>query len=296
MFKILITDDDYEDRELLKMEIKQALGNMEPDLRFWEAVSVRRAKKLLSSQFFDLMTLDIQFDRMSEGIDALPEIFESFPTLNIIIVSGRLNKREVSEKLFGFTKDNVLKGKRWTRHFDVLDKKDSKTEALQNAYSFALKNKEAAGELQELFLTAESFMEKGMIDKCFEIYHKIQSLSPGEHESKENICIFKQDVSIQHVREYIKRGDNVVASLLLGHYLETQLKAFTAKTLGRAFSSLSDCLTGLKCSYSINELQIGLFLEMMRLRNKAIHNPTNIVKNDFDNAENTLKLLNRDYR
>src|SRR5512135_3766683 len=158
MFKVLIADDDYEDRELLKLEIERALSPEEPDLRFHEAASTKQALQLLTTRIFDLMTLDIEFDRMNEGIDALPEIFESHPTLSVIIVSGKLNKSEVSEQLFRFTKNNVLKGKRWARHFDVLDKKDDKTEALLRAYSFASLQSGSAGKLRELFLLAESYM------------------------------------------------------------------------------------------------------------------------------------------
>jgi len=128
MFRVLVADDDFEDRELLKLEIGRALEGREPDLRIVEAVSVRDALRTLTQQVIDLLTLDIEFDRMSEGIDALPEIFETHTTMNIIVISGKLDKSEVSERLFRFTKDNVLKGKRWARHFDVLDKKDDKTE------------------------------------------------------------------------------------------------------------------------------------------------------------------------
>ena len=138
MFKILIADDDYEDRELLKLEIQRAIGTEEQDLQFQEAAGITRARELLKSQTFDLLTLDIEFDRMDEGVDALPEFFESYPTLSIVVVSGKLNKSEVTERLFRFTKDNVLKVKRWARHFDVLDKKDDKTDTFRRAYSFAL--------------------------------------------------------------------------------------------------------------------------------------------------------------
>ena len=41
MFRVLIADDDFEDRELLKMEIQKALGGEERDIRFFEAASVR---------------------------------------------------------------------------------------------------------------------------------------------------------------------------------------------------------------------------------------------------------------
>ncbi len=55
MFKVLIADDDFEDRELLKLEIQRALKGDDPDLRFQEAVSVREARgaglsSVLSSQ------------------------------------------------------------------------------------------------------------------------------------------------------------------------------------------------------------------------------------------------------
>jgi CheY-like chemotaxis protein len=56
MFKVLIADDDFEDRELLKLEIQRALAADEPDLRFFEAVSVREAVKALPTQVLDLMT------------------------------------------------------------------------------------------------------------------------------------------------------------------------------------------------------------------------------------------------
>ena len=291
MFKVLIADDDYEDRELLKLEIKRALGNEEPDIRFYEAVSVRQALQLLTTQIFDLMTLDIEFDRMTEGIDALPEIFENYPTLNIIVISGKLNKSEVSEQLFRFTKHNVLKGKRWARHFDVLDKKDDKTEALQRAYFFASKQKEGTEKLRELFLLAESYIEKDMIDKCLEVYQKIQNLVPNELESRENISIFKGSLSSDYALEYYETGEKVIASLLLGHYIEKQLKAYTGAVLGGSFPALSDCLKALDQSGRVSQSKKGKFQLLLRLRNKAIHQPATIEKEDFSLAKKTLKSL-----
>jgi CheY-like chemotaxis protein len=291
MFSVLIADDDYEDRELLKLEIKRALGPAEPDLRFYEASSVRQALQLLTTRIFDLMTLDIEFDRMNEGIDALPEIFENYPTLNIIIISGKLNKSEVSEQLFRFTKDNVLKGKRWARHFDVLDKKDDKTEALQRAYSFSFRQNEVSDKVRELFLLAESYLEKNMIDKCMEIYKKIQNLAPGEIESNENIHIFEGAITAEDAREYYIKGEKVVASLILGHYLENRLKAFTSRILGSSFPVLSDCLKALEQTDHISRYRKGLFQLLLRLRNKAVHNPTALSEEDFDMAIKNLGLL-----
>jgi len=291
MFKVLIADDDYEDRELLKLEIQRALGKDEPDLRFHEAVSVREAVQVLTTQLFDLMTLDIEFDRMNEGIDALPELFETHPTLNIIIISGKLDKSEVSERLFRFTKDNVLKGKRWARHFDVLDKKDDKTEALQRAYSFAKKQREGADSLRDLFLLAESYLEKNMIDKCLEVYQKIQNLAPGEIESTENIHIVKGNVSAEQALEYYRTGEKVVASLLLGYYLEKRLKAFTAAAIGKTFPTLSEGLKDMEQGRRISHFKKELFSDLLGLRNKAIHQPTNISEADFKAAVKKLDLL-----
>ncbi len=295
MFRVLIADDDYEDRELLKLEIQQALSSEEADLRFYEAASVKQAKELLKTQPFDLMTLDIEFDRMNEGIEALPEIFESYPTLNIIIISGRLNKSEISEELFRFTKDNVLKGKRWARHFDVLDKKDNKSEALQRAYSFVFKQKEASDKVRDLFLLAESYLEKDEVDKCLEVYQRIQSLVPGEFESNENINIFKGGVSAEQAIEYYRKGEKVVASLLLGHYLETRLKVFTRRMLGRSFPGLYDCLKELERTRRVSQFKKSLFHQVLRIRNKAIHHPTAVSEQDFDAAVKNLKLLEADF-
>ena len=291
MFKVLIADDDYEDRELLKLEIQRALGEDEPDLRFHEAVSVREAVQVLTTQLFDLMTLDIEFDRMNEGIDALPELFETHPTLNIIVISGKLDKSEVSERLFRFTKDNVLKGKRWARHFDVLDKKDDKTEALRRAYSFAKKQREGADSLRELFLLAESYLEKNMIDKCLEVYQKKQNLAPGEIESTENIHIVKGNVSAEQALEYYRNGEKVVASLLLGYYLEKRLKAFTAAAIGKTFPTLSEGLKDMEQGRRISHFKRDLFSDLLGLRNKAIHQPTNVSEADFKAAVKKLDLL-----
>ncbi len=291
MFKVLIADDDYEDRELLKLEIQRALGGVEDDLRFHEAASVREALNMLITQVFDLLTLDIEFDRMNEGIDALPELFETHPTLNIIVVSGKLDKREVSERLFRFTKDNVLKGKRWARHFDVLDKKDDKTEALKRAHAFARTQQDVSGGIRELFLLAESYLEKNMLDKCLAVYHKIQQLAPGEAESRENIRIVEGDVSAEQALEYFRSGEKVVASLLLGYYLEKQLKAFTSRLLGRTFTILSDCLKELEQAGRLNDSRVRLFHDLMFVRNKAIHQPAHVTEADFKTAVKKLEQL-----
>jgi len=291
MFRVLIADDEFEDRELLKLEITRALGEDDPDLRFHEAVSVREAVKLLTAQIFDLMTLDIEFDRMNEGIDALPELFETHPTLNIIVISGKLDKREVAERLFRFTKENVLKGKRWARHFDVLDKKDDKRSAIRRAYSFALEQREGADRVRELFLLAESYLEKNMLDKCLEVYQKIQRLAPGEMESTENIRIVKGDVSAEQALEYYRNGENIVASLLLGYYLENRLRAFTAGVLDRTYPILSEGLKEMEQTRRISQFRKGLFSELLGLRNKAIHQPASLSEADFKTAVKKIALL-----
>jgi CheY-like chemotaxis protein len=291
MFRILIADDDFEDRELLKLEITRALGEDDPDLRFHEAVSVREAVKALTAQIFDLMTLDIEFDRMNEGINALPELFETHPTLNIIVISGKLDKREVAEQLFRFTKDNVLKGKRWARHFDVLDKKDDKRSAIRRAYAFALEQREGADRVRELFLLAESYLEKNMLDKCLEVYQKIQRLAPGEMESTENIRIVKGDVSAEQALEYYRKGENIVASLLLGYYLENRLRAFTAGVLDRTYPILSEGLKEMEQTRRVSQFRKGLFSELLGLRNKAIHQPASLSEADFKTAVKKIALL-----
>ncbi len=290
MFKVLIADDDIEDRELLKMEIQRALKGETPDLRFSEASSAREAVRILTTQVFDLMTLDIEFDRMNEGIDVLPELFETHPTLNIIVISGKLDKSEVSERLFRFTKDNVLKGKRWARHFDVLDKTDDKTEAIRRAYAFALKQRDGADNIRELFLLAESYLEKNMLEKCLEVYQKIQRLAPGEKESTENIRIVKGGVSAQNALEYYQSGEKIVASLLLGYHLENRLREFTVSVTGKMFSTLSDGLKEIEQGRRISATRISLFYELMAFRNKAIHSPAVITEEEFTLA---MKMLER---
>ncbi len=293
MFRVLIADDDYEDRELLKLEIQRALGGLEPDLRFHEAASVREAVKVLTAQVFDLMTLDIEFDKMNEGIEALPQLFETYPNLNIIVVSGKLDKSEVSERLFRFTRDNVLKGKRWARHFDVLDKKDDKTEALQRAHDFAAKQRDGADTIRELFLLAESYLDQNMLDKCEEVYQKIQRLAPGENESRENLHIVKGGGYAGQALEYFRAGEQLVAALLLGHYIENRLKHFTTAATGRVFTVLSDGLKEMEQSRRISRFRAGLFNDLMFLRNKAVHKPTTITEEDFKTLDKKMALLEK---
>lgn len=291
MFKILVADDSFEDRDLLKLEIQQALSSEKAKITFYEASSINTAKELLRVNNIDLLTLDIQFDRLSEGIDALPEIFEKHPTLNIIVISGKLDKNEVTERLFRFTKDNVLKGKRWARHFDVLDKKDDKKEALQRAYSFAIKQKEAADNIRDLFVQAESYLEQNEISKCIEVYQKIQNLAPGEPESRENLHILEGPVNPERVLKYLASGDKVVASLLFGHYLETRLKTYTRRLVGRAFATLSECIKEIENSRRISPAKAELFHKLMRLRNRAIHRPSDISEKAVQSALKNIKSL-----
>jgi CheY-like chemotaxis protein len=288
---VLIADDDFEDRELLKLEIQRALGADEDDLRFREAVSVREARALLQQQVFDLMTLDIEFDRLNEGIDALPELFETYPSLNIIVVSGKLDKSEVSERLFRFTKDNVLKGKRWARHFDVLDKKDDKADAIRRAHAFARKQQEGMDSIRELFLLAESYLEKNMIDKCLEVYQRIQQLAPGDAESTENIRIVKGDVSAEQALEYYRAGERIVAALLLGYHLENRLRAYTLAALGRSYPILTDGLKEMQRERRITRYRRELFSDLVGIRNKAIHQPALVSDGDFQTAIKKLAHL-----
>jgi len=291
MFRVLIADDNYEDRELLKLEIQNALKPDDVTIKFHEASSISKTMELLKSNTFDMLTLDIEFDRLSEGIDALPEIFEEHPTLNIIVISGKLNKNEVTERLFRFTKDNVLKGKRWVRHFDVLDKKDDKKDALKRSYEFAFNQKETADNVRDLFMLAESYLEKEELDRCLEVYKKIQKIAPGESESDENIRILSGAVSSEQIVQYMRSGDRIVASLLLGHFIEMRLKAFTRKRIGRAFAVLSDCLKEMEKARKIKPFKKELFNKMLHFRNRAIHSPSTISEDDVQAVYHDLKLL-----
>lgn len=291
MFRVLIADDNYEDRELLKLEIRQALTAEKVKIKFFEASNVNKANELLKSIPVDLLTLDIEFDRLNEGIDALPEIFEEHPTLNIIVISGKLDKNEITERLFRFTKDNVLKGKRWLRHFDVLDKKDNKKDALKRAYEFSFKQKEKVDNLRDLFVLAESYLDKEEMEKCIDVYRKIQNIAPGESESGENINILDGNVTPEQVLQYMRTGDKIIASLLLGHYVEIRLKKFTRKRLGRAYAVLSECLKELERNHRIKPFKKELFNKMLRLRNRAIHRPSAISEQDIQTVFEDIKLL-----
>ncbi len=290
MYRVLIADDDYEDRELLKLEITRALKGREDNLKFVEAVSVKQALSFLKERPFDLLTLDIEFDRLNEGLEVLPEIFDDYPVLNIIVISGKLDKEEVTSRLFRFTRDNVLKGKRWARHFDVLDKKDDKSEAIGVAYGFALKQADSVDTVKELFSLAESHLEKGEVDKCMDVYRKIQEAVPGERESKENIKVLKGG-GYEEALDYLRRGENVVAGLLLGHFIENRLKAYSRRMLGRYQPSLHDCLKELERARKFSAFKKTLFRKLINTRNKAVHHPGTMGEKEFESSMENLRLL-----
>jgi len=290
MYRVLIADDDSEDRELLKLEITRALEGREANLKFAEAVSVKQALMLLKERPFDLLTLDIEFDRLNEGLEVLPDIFEDYPVLNIIVISGKLDKEEVTSQLFRFTKDNVLKGKRWARHFDVLDKKDDKTEAIGTAYGFAFRQAGSLDTVKELFSLAERHLEKGEMDKCMEVYRKIQDVAPGEFESSENIKVLRGG-GYEEALDYLRRGERVVAGLLLGHFIEGRLKAYSRKVLGRYIPALHDCLKELERARKASQFKKDLFRKLINARNKAVHHPGKISEKEFESAMENLRML-----
>lgn len=291
MFRILIADDSYDDRELLKLEIERALGPVEPELAFAEASSVRQAMDLLAADAFDLLTLDIEFDRMTEGIDILPKIFEKHPTLNIIVISGKLDKWAVAERLLGFTRDNVLKGKRWVRHFDMLDKKDDKTTALRRAHGFALRQRGGGDRIRELFLQAEAYLEKSMIDQCLEEYRKIQQLAPGEAESRENIRIIGGELSAEFAKKYFRAGETVVGALLMGHFLETRLRAYAESVLGKKPLPPEALFQELERDGMIDRQRRNSFQSLLRFRSRALHHPASVSESDLEAAAKQLHLL-----
>jgi hypothetical protein len=177
----------------------------------------------------------------------------------------------------------------------VLDKKDDKTGALKEAYKFAFRQQDASEKVRDLLLSAEDHMEKGDLDKCVEVYEKIQGLAPGEHESEENVRIMKGDAAFRQAQAYMRKGENVVAALLLGHYLESRLKAFTRKLLKRSIPGLYDCLKELERARRIGSFKRDLFQRILKLRNKAIHHPGSITEDDFEKASKDLKLLEAKY-
>ena len=110
-------------------------------------------------------------------------------------------------------------------------------------------------------------------------------------ESDENIRILSGAVSSEQILRYMRSGDRIVASLLMGHFVEMRLKDFTRKRIGRAFAILSDCLKEMEKSGRIMPSQRDLFNKMLRFRNRAIHRPTAISEDDVQSVFHDMKLL-----
>jgi hypothetical protein len=132
-----------------------------------------------------------------------------------------------------------------------------------------------------------------MLDKCEEVYQKIQRLAPGDAESRENLHIVKGGGSGDQALQYFRAGEQVVAALLLGHYIENRLKALTTALTGRVFTVLSEGLREMEQSRRISRFRAGLFNDLMFLRNKAVHKPTTITEEDFKALEKKMALLEK---
>jgi hypothetical protein len=98
-------------------------------------------------------------------------------------------------------------------------------------------------------------------------------------------------VSAEQALEYYRAGEKIVASLLLGYYLENRLKAFTLSIMGRSFTTLSDGLKEMEQGRLISQFRKDLFYDLMGLRNKAIHQPTMVAESDFKTAIKKVSLL-----
>ncbi|HTR44699.1 MAG TPA: hypothetical protein VMH06_03230, partial [Thermodesulfovibrionales bacterium] len=123
------------------------------------------------------------------------------------------------------------------------------------------------------------------------VYQKIQDIAPGELESNENIRIFRGALSAETARDYFRKGEKVVASLILGHHIESRLKSFTSSLIGSSCLTLFDCLKALEEAGRITHYAKGLFQNLLRLRNRAIHEPTVISEKDFDAAIKDIAQL-----
>jgi hypothetical protein len=130
-----------------------------------------------------------------------------------------------------------------------------------------------------------------MLDKCIEVYQKIQHLAPGDVESSENIRIIKGDVSTEQALEYFRKGEKVVASLLLGYHLENRLRLFMTAAIGRDYPILFEGLKAMEQHRRISHFRKELFGDLLGLRNKAIHHPISITEADFKTAKKKLTLL-----
>ena len=173
--------------------------------------------------------------------------------------------------------------------------RDDKTDTLKRVHSFAFKQHDAADKVRDLFILAESYLEKEEFAKCLDIYQKIQSIAPGELESGENINIIKGTITAEHILEYLRKGEKIIASLLLGHYLEKRLKIFTRKLIGRSFPGLYDCLKELEHSKRLSGFKKELFHKVLNIRNKSIHSPYAISEEDFEKVLQNLRMLEAKY-
>jgi len=91
--------------------------------------------------------------------------------------------------------------------------------------------------------------------------------------------------------EYYRKGEKIVASLLLGYYLENRLRAFTAGVLDRTYPILSEGLKEMEQTRRVSQFRKGLFSELLGLRNKAIHQPASLNEADFKTAVKKIALL-----
>lgn len=80
---ILVVDDE----EGALMSVKYALGS---DYNVLTSQNMPQTTEIINTQSFDLILLDIFFEKENRGIELLSTLYEKFKTIPIIMVSGSM--------------------------------------------------------------------------------------------------------------------------------------------------------------------------------------------------------------
>ena len=101
--RILVADDEAEIRSVLR---KFLSGLIECDIS--EAADGRQALELLKKEPYDLVLMDIKMPGIS-GIDATKKIKESYPGLEVLVISAWDSQSVASEALQAGASDYIPK-------------------------------------------------------------------------------------------------------------------------------------------------------------------------------------------
>lgn len=260
-FKIIIVDDEYLERTLLKMGIEWEENGFEV---IGEASSGEEAMELIEKQKPDIVFTDICMPFM-DGLELCKKIREKYSEMNIVIITGHRDFEYAQKAISYGVNDFILKP---IDHDKILELADKLKEAIFERESFLdefhnmkdllgsisiVNNKEKIGKNNQLVERAKKLIEESlssselsMKDVANKLYINSSYLSRiFKQDTGENVVDYIMKLRIVKSIEYLNNTNLKAYEIadLVGisdaHYFSICFKKYTGKSINEYKKGIS---------------------------------------------------------